>query len=73
MEQAVLNYFPKDCGGEAAVRLSDSGRLASAVLRVGGKLARGRAWVPRGEVPDNTLRLAFYRAAVQLISAPPWG
>jgi oxygen-independent coproporphyrinogen-3 oxidase len=73
VEQAVFNYFPKRDGGSAAVRLSESGRLASAVIEYNGSKAHGRSWVPRGEKPDNALRMAFYRAAKQLAVPPPWG
>jgi oxygen-independent coproporphyrinogen-3 oxidase len=71
VEQAVLNYFPKRDGGQAEVRLSPSGRLASARIEYGGKKAHGRAYVT-GSV-DNALRLAFYRAAKQITGPPPWG
>ncbi len=73
VEQAVLNYFPKRDGGSAVVRLSESGRLASAVIEYGGKTAKGRAWSPPDTLPDGALRMAFYRAAKQIISPPPWG
>jgi oxygen-independent coproporphyrinogen-3 oxidase len=73
VEQAVFNYFPKRDGGSAVVRLSESGRLASAFIEYGGKQARGRAWVMEGESADNALRMAFYRAAKQITHPPPWG
>lgn len=73
VEQAVFNYFPERSGGSASVRLSESGRLASAVIEYNGRRANGRAWVPKGERPDNALRMAFYRAAKQLTAPPPWG
>jgi len=73
VEQAVLNYFPRGSGGSAVVRLSPSGRYATAGIEYNGKKATGRAWVPANTTPDNTLRLAFYRAAKQLIPSPPWG
>jgi oxygen-independent coproporphyrinogen-3 oxidase len=88
-EQAVLNYFPKKDGGQAILRLSKSGRMASAVIEYQNKKAYGRAWVgvanrgfpgqavKTGEfgfrLIDNALRLAFYRSARQLINPPPWG
>jgi oxygen-independent coproporphyrinogen-3 oxidase len=73
VEQAVLNYFPKRDGGSAVVRLSESGRLASAMIEYNGKTARGRAWTQPGSSPDNALRFAFYRAAKQIVTPPPWG
>ena len=73
VEQAVLNYFPHRDGGSAVVRLSESGRLASVLIEYGGQAARGRAWAAQGAPPDNALRIAFYRAARQLIAPPPWG
>ncbi|MDR0293372.1 MAG: coproporphyrinogen dehydrogenase HemZ [Oscillospiraceae bacterium] len=73
VEQAALNYFPREGGGHAVSRLSHSGRLASAAVEYGGKKARGRAWVPPDAPPDGALRMAFYRAARQLIEPPPWG
>ena len=73
VEQAVFNYFPKRDGGYAVVKLSESGRLASAVIGYNGQTANGRAWVPPDTPPDNALRMAFYRAAKQLVEPPPWG
>jgi oxygen-independent coproporphyrinogen-3 oxidase len=73
VEQAVLNYFPKQDGGTAIVKLSESGRLASVSIEYNGRRANGRAWVTGTLSVDNTLRLAFYRAAKQLITPPPWG
>jgi oxygen-independent coproporphyrinogen-3 oxidase len=72
VEQAVFNYFPKRDGGQAVVRLSPSGRLASATIEYGGKKSYGKAWAGALSV-DNALRMAFYRAAKQLIDPPPWG
>jgi oxygen-independent coproporphyrinogen-3 oxidase len=73
VEQAVLNYFPGRDGGQAAVMLSPSGQLASAVIEYSGQKAHGRAWAGAARSVDNALRLAFYRAAKQLIEPPPWG
>jgi len=73
VEQAVLNYFPHRDGGEAAVKLDPSGRLASVKIEYGGKTAYGRAYVTGSRSVDNTLRLAFYRAAKQVLAPPPWG
>jgi oxygen-independent coproporphyrinogen-3 oxidase len=73
VEQAVFNYFPKRDGGSATVRLSKNGQFASAAIEYNGKAAYGRAWVPKDARPDNALRMAFYRAAKQLIAPPPWG
>ncbi|MCL1807907.1 MAG: coproporphyrinogen dehydrogenase HemZ [Oscillospiraceae bacterium] len=73
VEQAVFNYFPHRDGGSAVVRLSPSGRLASAVIEYNNQSASGRAWVGANGSLDNALRLAFYRAAKQIVTPPPWG
>jgi oxygen-independent coproporphyrinogen-3 oxidase len=73
VEQAVFNYFPKRDGGSAVVKLSPSGRLASVIIEYNGKRASGRAWATQHTSTDNALRLAFYRAAKQIIKPPPWG